>query len=340
MTRMLRLAVAAAALAALALPGAALAAYTPSLTVTTAGAVSTIKFRAASTDDATAKIVVYAPKGYTVNVAQPAGTQIGSVNAQILALALGGAQVPLSGTITVDDPARYTTNPSSVACAGAAQHDAVWLLNLTAAGQTLAVPVYVDTAKGPETAFASLKLQTCLSSPDATAAQGGNAIRAKAFDVSFSFRGVLTPSAGQLTWLALNVPYPAGSIVPNAAGAVETRSTVRTPAKVTTTGRKLKTGVRVSGVVTAGGQPAAGVKVQLVGGATRTRQRVLGTVTTKSNGTFSFVSRRKGVLFVRATAVAATSSTACSGASPFAPAPCVGATLSGFTAKGVSVRVR
>jgi hypothetical protein len=338
LTRMLRLGAAGAAV--LALPGTAQAAYTPALTVTSAGAATTVELRLPPADDATAKIVVYAPRGFAATLAHPPGTRIGTVDARTLAVNLQNAEIPFTGTIVIEDAARYAADPAAIACAGATQHDAVWLLNLTAVRQTLAVPVYVDVAEGAEAAFSALKLQACLTSPQAGRAQGGNVFGAKIFELGFTFGGAVAPTAGPTTWLGLFVPYASDGTAPNAAAAVESRSTVRSPASLTTVARRLGGRVRVSGTVTAGGLPAAGVRLRLVGGATPSSRTSLGTVTTGARGTFSFVTRRRGVAFVRATAVSATRRAACAGTSPLAPAPCVSATLSGFTLRGAPARVR
>jgi hypothetical protein len=276
MKKSIRLAVLTALSAlALAAAGSAFAAYTPTLAISpgnlTAGGAgaNTIKFTSSSADDATAKLTIYVPLGYTVNLSQAVGAKIGKVNAQIIAVALGGALLPLTGDIVVDDPAKYTAAPASVACAGATAHGAVWLLNLSVAGQTLAVPVYVDKTAGAEATFASMKLVTCLSSPNATIAQGGNSVGAKAVSVDFTFNGVLTnPSAaGDSTWRALFTPYVTGGIAPNAAGTIESRSIVRLPASLTFAA---STG-KVSGKVTEGGKGLTGLRVQIWAGTSAKR---------------------------------------------------------------------
>jgi hypothetical protein len=338
LTRMLRLGALAAA--ALALPGAAIAAYTPALTVTAAGAATTVELRLPQADDATAKVVLYAPAGFTANLSQAPGARIGTVDARVLAVNLRNADIPFTGALVVEDAAKYVSDPRAIACAGGAQHDAVWLLNLTAARQTLAVPVYVDVTEGPEAAFSALKLQLCLTSPRAARAQGGNVFGAKPYDVRFTLGGTTSPGPGSLMWLGLFVPYGSDGTEPDTAAAVESRSTARSPARLTTVARRVNGAVRVTGTVTAGGAPAAGARLRLVGGPARTSRTSLGHVTTGAKGRFSFVTRRPDVAFVRATAVSAARFAPCSGASPLAPAPCVSATLAGFTITGAPARVR
>src|SRR5215208_3208173 len=86
----------------------------------------------------------------------------------------GSGDFTISVAQETADPAKYASNPSNLGCTGQATHAAVWLLNLTLAGQTLPVPVYVDrVTTGAETGFAGLKLQVCFSSPDVPASAGG-----------------------------------------------------------------------------------------------------------------------------------------------------------------------
>ena len=160
--------VATAAALSLAFAGSALAAYTPHLAIThtpltLAGGGSTdltVSFDQA--DDATAKATIYVPQGYTGTLGVSPGTQLGTIDASIIAFAISPTQpLPLKGVITADDPAKYVANPCSPGT-----HEAVWLLRLQAAGTELAVPGYVDTVTAPtEAPLGKFKLQFCLPSP-------------------------------------------------------------------------------------------------------------------------------------------------------------------------------
>ncbi len=346
MKKSIRLAVLTALSAlALAAAGSAFAAYTPTLAISpgnlTAGGAgaNTIKFTSSSTDDATAKITIYAPLGYTVNLSQAVGAKIGKVNAQIIAVALGGALLPLTGDIVVDDPAKYTAAAASVACAGATAHNAVWLLNLSVAGQTLAVPVYVDKTAGAEATFASLKLQTCLSSPNATVAQGGNSVGAKAVSVDFTFNGVLTnpAAAGDNVWRSLFTPYVTGGITTNAAGTIESRSIVRLPAALTL----VAGGGKLTGSLVENHVGIGGIKVEIWGGPSAKKLAKLGTVKTKGAGDFSYAGK-KGTTYQAKVALGARGNTTsgCAGVSAFSPVPCVTATLGGWTAASKAVKAK
>ena len=97
-----------AVVAAIAVPAvvvAATSAYTsPTLKVRYAGAATVISATAASADDATARAAIYVPTGTAITATQAPGTQLGTVNAQVSALALGGALLPLTGPIIVAPP--------------------------------------------------------------------------------------------------------------------------------------------------------------------------------------------------------------------------------------------
>ena len=87
---------------ALSSAGTALAAYTtPTLLITDAPPSLTINYTQSASDDPTAKLTFYAPPEYSASLTQPAGQTIGTVTAQGTAADLGGALLPLTGTVQV-----------------------------------------------------------------------------------------------------------------------------------------------------------------------------------------------------------------------------------------------
>src|SRR4051794_22095463 len=86
---------------ALAAAGQALAAYTPKLVVQQGGGGTTIHLAIPSTDDPTSRLVFYAPAGTGANLSASAGSTIGTLDAKAAAGALGGATLPLTGTVQV-----------------------------------------------------------------------------------------------------------------------------------------------------------------------------------------------------------------------------------------------
>src|SRR2546430_302683 len=138
--------------------GQAVAAYTPKLAVrmgnvgTMGDLGTTIKLAIRPTDDPTAKLTFFAPAGTGADLSASAGTTIGTLDAKASVAALGGATVPLTGTVRVraaDGTYLSGGRPrplaqASMTCTGTVTHAAWWLLVLTAAGQTLEVPLFVD----------------------------------------------------------------------------------------------------------------------------------------------------------------------------------------------------
>jgi hypothetical protein len=159
-----------AAAASLALAGNALA-KTPQLIVsgaqaTGASATTTVQVKEATTDAAPLAISIYMPRGYALNLSHAAGTQIGTARSKIQLL---GSSVDFvidaSGSVLVADKSLPALQTSATQCTGDPTHAAIWLLHMIAPGQTLDVPVYVDTTTGNEAGFSSAKLVLCLPNP-------------------------------------------------------------------------------------------------------------------------------------------------------------------------------
>lgn len=335
-------------LVALAFAGTAQAAYVPKLVVnhappnvSTAG--TTISIQLTRDDDATAKVTFYAPLGYQGVLNQAAGTQIGTVQATVQATRISAdAILPLNGTVVTDNPANHA---ASLCAPGT--HSAVWLLRLEAAGQTLTVPVYIDTVSaGPEATFASFKLQVCLPSPHIPPEQGGAAFGAKLLTATLTLNQILTAPAtrGQYVWPGAFTPYAAGSALPNVAGTVEARAVVRLPGQLTLNGRitnRARRAILLSGALTENLAGITGMTVQIqIGGRTSFRTR------TGASGRYSLALRRRGsarriTSAFRARVVVPARdvrSTACAGPS-LAPGGCVSATASSFTLLSRTVRI-
>ena len=106
------------------------------------------------------------------------------MTAQGTAADLGGALLPLTGTVQVRAAnGTYLSGQTQVPIAAAAQqctgtttHTAYWVLILQAAGQTLELPVFVDQVTAPPaSAFASSSIQACLPPPDVPPGTPGRA---------------------------------------------------------------------------------------------------------------------------------------------------------------------
>src|SRR3954471_18031994 len=134
---------AAAALATLVFANAALAANTGTVVVSHSPAVlgktvsTTIHVTLPQAQDPPAAINIFAPAGYTANLSGAAGQSIGNVEATAFSYD-NNLTLPLTGSVSTDNPANYAS--VSQQCAGTPSSAAVWLLNLSVAGQTVVVP--------------------------------------------------------------------------------------------------------------------------------------------------------------------------------------------------------
>ena len=262
MNRAIRtLVLAVASAVALSSAGTALAAYTtPKLLVTDASPAVTINYTQDANDDPTAKLTFFAPTDYSASLTQPAGQTIGTVTAQGTAADLGGALLPLTGTVQVraangtylSGTTQVPIAAASTLCTQTTTHTAFWVLILQAAGQTLELPVFVDsppTGVPGASTFSSASIQACLPPPDVPPGTPGRATFGfKLTKVDFTVSNVFTgATSGQPRWRVLATPYRPGLGTPNPAGSVEAQSVVGFPRSVTLRKPAVKA---VKGVVT------------------------------------------------------------------------------------------
>jgi len=355
MHRALRLAVlTGASTLALAFAGSALAAYTPQFIVShtpsnVSSASTTITIKQTRDDDATAKVTFYAPQGYTGVLGQAAGTKLGTVAAHVQATLISqDAILPINGDVVAASSTQTLANGipialASQACTGTPTHSAFWLLALEASGQKLEVPVFIDTTAGPEAAFAQFKLQVCLPTP--AAATFGAKVLDAALTVSNVFTAPVSP--GQYVWPAIFTPYSSSAGPINPAGTVQSRAIVRLPGQITLKGKitsKKKRTASFTGSVTENRTGVGGARVQLLLGTA-----VGFTATTKANGSYVFALKKKGkkgtTTFRARVTVPERSITAVGCALtvpnlPAAPAGCVSAIASPFTATSGAVKIK
>jgi hypothetical protein len=205
-------------------------AYTPSLTVQQSsykvGAATNVGFLifADPTQDATAKITIFSPAGYTNVLTQAQGTAIGKAFAMVRSGALGGADLTLTGNVVVGnpaDPALMTAYGQCKSATDPATPAAVWVLNTQLQGQSLQVPAFVNQI-GPY-----LVQEICLLPPAAAPFQ------AQLWLANYSINGVFKNAAASnaYSWAGDFTPYVATA--PNPAGTVEYRTYVGLPASLT-----------------------------------------------------------------------------------------------------------
>jgi predicted membrane protein len=343
--------VGAVAIATLVFANAAFAANTASISVwhtpmVLAGSESTtIHVSVPQATDGIAAVNIFVPSGYGATLNQPAGTGIGNVDATALAHD-GGLTLPLSGPVTTDDPIKHTTDACSPGT-----NAAVWNLNLSVAGQTLVVPIYVNPTAGAATALGAYKLTICLPPWDVPVGTPGRAFEgAQLLDAKFTVNKIFTtPTAGGvLKWDTLFTPYTPGKGTPNAAATFEARAFVPVPISLglhATYVKKTNTW-KLSGAANEGGLPVGGLTIKVARGLTVAGVKVKSSVKTGAGGTWKLsghLTPKKTTYFQVSATVGERdyTSTGCqSPLTPFAPAGCVSATLSPWSAKSVVVRIK
>ena len=217
-------------------------------------------FAADPSNDATAKMNIFSPAGYTSKATTfSPGTAIGRAYALVKAGALGGAILPLSGPVVVGNPADAKLLAAYAQCKGPtdpATPQAVWVLNTSLQGQAIQVPDFVNTSGAYTTQ------EICLP-PPATAQ-----FQAQVILANFTINGVFgnAAAAGQYQWVGDFTPYT--GTVPNAAGTVEFRTFVGLPSSLTFKRvRSKRRFVKFAGKIAIGGLNIGGIRLRLYYGA-------------------------------------------------------------------------
>ncbi len=328
---------------ALAFGGNALAAYNPSLLVagtshsTGSGGPIVIGVGQDQADDTTAVVNIYSPLGYGVTLTQAPGTRIGDLEAIVLIRALGGARVPLQGTVTARDPGAFV-NPAQFPCGEGRRHEAVWLIEGTLNNTPIQIPIFVDrVTSGAEAQFASAKMRICL--PSEQASTTGATLIVAAFSVSGVFSNPNT--RGTYPWNALFIPYSPGTSIPNPANAAQSTSYTRLPVQLAVNAKKVRQGkrkyARVTACLSEAGQRVRGVRVNILAGRSARGTSHVAFGRTNSRGCLTRTIRlRYRTTFIRAsTTVPERDVTSAPGCTPrlsaapgtLPPARCTSATL-------------
>jgi len=331
----LRAALVAAAIAAsLVAAGSALAANTATIAVSSVGTATTIHINVPQTTDPIAAISIYVPAGYTANLSAAPNTNIGTVDATANGHDVG-LTLPLTGLVTTDNPALHTSDPCSPAT-----HAAVWNLNLSVAGSTLVLPLYVDPTAGAATGLGAYQMLICLPPWDVPAGTPGRSFEgAQLLDAEFTVKGIFTAptGAGLLAWHTLFTPYTPGAGTPNLAGTFEARALAGS-ASLSLKASKKNGKYTLSGTATEGGLPVAGASVAIQRGASATKLAKAGSATTSTTGAWSASGKltgKKPVFFKATATVKERDATAQGCATPLpatvAPGGCSSATLAAWT---------
>ncbi len=294
-----------------------------------------------SNRSATAKVVLLAPGGVTFDLSAAPGTAIGRVSGKAQ---VGKRTLDLPrrlGTIVAADPTRYTRS----SCA-AGLHGAVWLLRTsTADGKLrLAVPVYVDTLSGQTTG----RLQVCFSSAKRriTGWPATAVFRLLTLSVDSSVVSERPAEPAAYVWHGFFTPFRTNGR-PNPAATVEGRATQLLPIVWTLNGTydPSSGAARVTGSLTQGGQPVAGLTFPLWHGTALGGGSFPGILnpsidsqTTDAAGQFSASVPIASTTFFRASGGTVLQYSRCQGPSP-APKGCVSASTSGFAGASAIVEV-
>jgi hypothetical protein len=312
------------AIALISVPSAYAAYASPKLEVRYVPGSVIIKASTAAEDDATAATLIVAPDGTQATTTQAPGTTIGTVQALVIATTSGNIQLPISGSILVAAPGQVPAE-TIVACLDDVQPNAVWLMALSAAGQSITLPMYLaieDDVPG---------IYVCLPHPSQAT------FGAKLVSAELTFSGVFTQTPG--VWLSAWIPYDAAGNLNAAAGVVSPAAFL--PGVATIAARRAGNGAIVTGRVAQGALPRAGAAVVIFGGPRANRLRRLGSVRTRANGTFTFRARTGTFFRANATGAAGSSAPLCAVLAPvLAPIPCVNGTINGFTAQSRVIRKR
>jgi len=248
------------------------AAFAPSLIVEQSnyklGAASTIDvFLAigtkASPGDAPAKMTIFSPAGYSANLTAAPGTKIGSVAAQVELKAFGGGVVTAAGDVVVANPADPSIQAASMQCTHTATHTTTWVLNASLQGQSIPIPVFVDSV-GPLTTQ-----QVCLPSPDVPENQGGAKLGAQVLAADFTIKNVFKNAAVKdgYEWASDFTPWTPGPTgTPNIAATVEARTYVGLPTTLTLKRAKAKRGFALIGALAVQGVSPEGIRLDLWSG--------------------------------------------------------------------------
>ena len=286
---LVRLLVAAAAALVLAAP--AEAAYTSArLSVVNsskalgAGGPLTLSLAQAASDDSTARIVTYVPRGYVSSLVPLPGEALGNGRAT---LDSGDQRSIVPGALRAAAPARYRAEAE--ACVGGpAQLDAVYVLELTdGVRRVLDVPVFVRTVtSGREATYASRALTVCFPPPGPPILEGAPP---RVLSLSLTFRSLFTNPrpAGAYRWRSLWTPYRDG--IRAVDGTVEAQALDLLPVQLTLVRGRYDRVTRrlfVGGTLLENRRPLPGGSVQLLAGRTAGSLRRLALARTNANGNY------------------------------------------------------
>jgi len=228
-----------------------------------------------------ARVTVGLPAGFGIVTTSAPGTSIGVVHASLSGGAGSSAATFADSSLVVDDPAVYAADPIAQAC-DPGPHAAVWRATFSALGQQIPLPIAVDAVGGTAGSAPTYTLTFCPFRGISPELPTGLAF----LDITtlLPVTGPTTP--GTYTWSALVTP--AVQFAADPTQAFELRAIVPIPERLTldaTYEPRART-VVLSGRLTAGGAPWAGVDVDLLSLGADGAVAPVATVRTGADGSF------------------------------------------------------
>ena len=286
--------------------------------------------------DPTASLDVFAPAGFGVNVAQPIGATIGTLDAHVTTATV--ADLRVAGLVKNADPA--TAVAAAAACTpDRAFHDAVWTVNLNAGGtQVGRLALFVDRAAVTQSTDYSARVRACFGDP---ATAGYRLLRA-----TLTLNGVFAnpAAAGEYRWTTILRTL---SSVPTAP--VQSQTIVSLPPKLTIARKVIRPHglrgpafIRLFGTVKTNGRGVPGVRVQVLGGPRASSLTRLTYATSFGGGKYEVVAPLNGNAVFRAKIAAPLRAGPLARCDSFKLQPdavCSSLTLAPFTAQSPAVRV-
>ena len=260
-----------------------------------------------------ARVVVFIPSGYRVDLMNRPGARVGSVT-------VWNDFRGYVGKITADAPSAHVAN----SCAPGV-HQAVWLLRVDIDGRKNVVPLFVDRTVGADTLLGGYRVEGCLP----RSLDLGTRIAMLELDLH-----ELTnpPVPGGYTWRAFVTPYEGSG--PDTTRTFELRSTVPLPMRLTLGVRydRTRRQALLTGRFIAPGFDVAGMPVELYVKSGRYLEPLRWT-RTRADGRFSLRRRIRG----RTTFAAATGAITACRSGITAPAGCVSETIAGVASAEATV---
>lgn len=222
------------------------------------------------------RFTISIPRGFGVEFGQAPGATLGAASV-VARVSAGGQSSEFDGQTVVMDPSAFGASSVAQACAPGS-HTAVWQLVVRSqSGQSLSIPVAVDTGDG------GYRMTMCFDDEQTQSLEVSEVY----FQLKSMFRNPSAP--GQYLFDGVVTPFGTDG-EPNAPSAYELRAYSVLPQTLTATAtyNRITKIFSVSGVSKLNGKPRADVSLQIYAGPTSDSMKAIGSTTTRDNGTYTF----------------------------------------------------